>query len=982
MVDTLTGDFWFLWDCAWQSTAFLIVGGALGFVWRRQPARAHRVLLFAVVAALATPLMSLTVRHFGLGVLTKPIVPAKSRPWTEPRGLNGSRSAVPQDMSASVVSPGSKSDSLPSTKGIGTEFGSPYSRFMSARIIVPSLWGMLSILVLIRLLFSLVRGARLVSRARRVDDGRIRRAAEAAALKLELDVTPNIRESDDILCPLVWGWGRQPVLLFPSSSAEDEGTIEWEGILCHELGHWKRRDHFGALIAELLICAFPWQPLGWLAKRRLSHLSEQACDVWVLACGEHAFSYARSLLGLVPQESTAFTLSAMSHSKSLENRISSILRSKQVNPSLGRLWSCGASITAICIVAVIALAQAAEGLYPLHGPNGEIILGLGTLNTVAFHPDGKYILTGGTAGAFLRDISTGEVIRAFLATEPAEQMFSAKFSIDGKYLVTVRKTHWVDGTATVWDVASGEKLHTFDWACDAVFMPDGAQVVTVGHYGKLHLWDLETGEELRSMEIQKGYYWVGSLAVSLNRSQVLITNETAGTIVWNSATGGVLRVFENAGGACVAISPDGMQFVTGREDGIATLWDTATGEEIRTFEGHTYAIASVAFSPDGEQIITDNSVDEAARLWDVATGEQVNSYQSSGTSAWYGDPVAFSPDGTRLLTVADEKTAILWEVESGDEIQSYGGHLGPVQSVAISPDQTVIATAPRLFDEPGGALLWDAASGHQLKTLSPRSTIECVAFSPDGTRVATGEYWKATVWDIGTGRVFRNFTSEVHLTSVAFSPDGTQLLIGQGDAYSGEGSAKLYDLADRGRLKKTFREAGGVHSVDFSSGGEKLLIGRGDGKVRLLDVETGEELLTVTSHPSAIQSVSFSPEGTRFLTACIEGPADAKLWDALTGELLQTFQLKENNVNYNDIICVEFSPDGKRLLTATDIAVKLWDASTGEELRTLPHVGAVWSATFFPDGTKVLTGCTDGTARIWDISDLADRTGIRDFGRY
>ena len=72
----------------------------------------------------------------------------------------------------------------------------------------------------------------------------------------------------------VWCWAKQPILLVPARVREEERTIDWVAIFCHELAHWRRLDHLASLAGELLVCVLPWNPLAWLARTRLAQFAE------------------------------------------------------------------------------------------------------------------------------------------------------------------------------------------------------------------------------------------------------------------------------------------------------------------------------------------------------------------------------------------------------------------------------------------------------------------------------------------------------------------------------------------------------------------------------------------------------------------------------------------------------------------------------------------------------------------------------------
>ena len=115
----------------------------------------------------------------------------------------------------------------------------------------------------------LLLGLSLVRRSAPAQSRPIAEALDAAKAKLGVEGDVIVRASRQARSPVIWCWGRRPVLLVPSGSCDD-ARLDWSSILCHELAHWKRRDHISSLLAELMICLLPWQPFSWLARRRLA----------------------------------------------------------------------------------------------------------------------------------------------------------------------------------------------------------------------------------------------------------------------------------------------------------------------------------------------------------------------------------------------------------------------------------------------------------------------------------------------------------------------------------------------------------------------------------------------------------------------------------------------------------------------------------------------------------------------------------------
>jgi WD40 repeat protein len=390
--------------------------------------------------------------------------------------------------------------------------------------------------------------------------------------------------------------------------------------------------------------------------------------------------------------------------------------------------------------------------------------------------------------------------------------------------------------------------------------------------------------------------------------------------LWDRAPTELVRLRHEQDVSGVVFSPDGSQVATRISPPLfgsrqpVMLWDTATGRE-RARLPHRHIVTTVSFVRDGTRIAT-VSEEKTARLWDVATGQEVAQLRH-GTSI---GKARFSPDGTRMLLLGDfELKASLWDLTTGREIGRLR-HGRNILAVAFSPDSTRLVSfdagkITRLWitatgrEQPWGARtrLWDAASGRE-QPWTELMTQWTAAFSPDGTRLATGSSDQMVrLWEPGSGEEMARLQHDNTITLVKFSPDGTRLAT------------------------------------------------RTDRMLRLWDPAGGQETARL-EHDNTITLVTFSPDGTRLAT-CTAGHT-IRLWDTASG--------REVNRRTSDdaVTRVGFSPDGARLLIVGGSAGLLLDAAAGGELTRADHHAEIKDVAFSPDGAQLAT-VADRTVYLW-----------------
>ncbi|HOV75815.1 MAG TPA: cohesin domain-containing protein [Candidatus Hydrogenedentes bacterium] len=281
------------------------------------------------------------------------------------------------------------------------------------------------------------------------------------------------------------------------------------------------------------------------------------------------------------------------------------------------------------------------------------------------------------------------------------------------------------------------------------------------------------------------------------------------------------------------------------------------------------------------------------------------------------------------------------------------GHTDDVHSVAYSPDGTMVLTGS--WD--GSAKLWNATTGEEIRTLrNPNDpSVWSVVFYPDGSTAVTGAFNRIRFWNLETGQETRSFTGTMHsVAALAMSPNGSRLASGSPTAV-----ATVWDLETGEPIYTLEGHTDWVDSLAFSPNGARLLTGSWDGTAKLWDLETGGLIRTFihdAGKSTDVTAVAFSPDGTKVLTV----GAFAKIWDSGTGAELSRFS--------HCGVSGMFSPDGTRVLTADFFpGPTLWLADTGQALCILPESSVVLSAVLSPDGTKALTGDMNSSAKIWTL---------------
>ena len=569
---------------------------------------------------------------------------------------------------------------------------------------------------------------------------------------------------------------------------------------------------------------------------------------------------------------------------------------------------------------------------------------------VAFSPDGKTFLLathGGNAPIELRNTASSTVIWT-INPGGSSGFTDVVFSPDGKMIAAAGNDH----STLLLDAATGKTVHVLtghsDVVARAVFSPDSKTVLTIGSGNDLtaRLWDAATGSQIFSTPTTGGFD-------SIFFFQDGQTFYARGN-VYSSADGHQLPQ-GSVGGGSLAVSPDGTTYIAGLHP-IVELRDIASGQVIRSFTGHTDSVDSAAFSSDGTKLVT-GSRDNTARVWDVASGKLLMTL--SGHSAPV-ESVAFSPDGTLVLT--GSSTARLWNLISGKQQITISVPRG-ITASALSPDGKTILAG----DVNGGTALWDLNTGQLLQTFTKDGPdIKSVDFSPDGKMVAVPGYDPANaivqLFDPANGKLLKTFTTpsnEPFVQRLAFSADSKMIFAAVND-----GTAQLWDV-ESGQLLRAFKNSPSANhaQISFSADAKAVVL---DGGKSWLEPASGATVnFPDIPNNGGPLGIVFSADGSLFAVA---DSVTAAVWDVAKQRPVNHFS------GHNDrITSMAISPDNRLLLTGSaDKTARLWEIASGRLLRVYSgHTSAVTSVAFMPDGKKIVTGSLDMTIRTW-ITDYND----------
>lgn len=490
----------------------------------------------------------------------------------------------------------------------------------------------------------------------------------------------------------------------------------------------------------------------------------------------------------------------------------------------------------------------------------------------------------------------------------------------------------------------------------------GALIALASEEGWLTVWRDQGEARAWSSKVSDGRVWSVSIAPD---GRALATVAGGKVALWDLASGSSTHTWSVAEGRCLAFSPDGRLLAVGCNYRPTRILDVGGDHEPIVLEDKPAALGPVAFSPDGLRLVTGGCGGEVV-VWSVTTGRPVAHCIRHDAPVFC---VAFSPDGTLVASGASDNTVRLWDAQTGAAHVPHRGHSGLVMGVAFTSDGERILSC----DSHTSVRVWSARDGQELSYLKGKHV---VAVSGDGATIACGGPERSLqIIEASSGRTLTRLDRDPYgVRLLRFSPDDRSLLISDGG-----GNLDLANI-ERGTFREwvpKFHEA--VTGIGITPDGERCILGTRNGPLACFSWKT-EECLWKVEEVTGAGAVAVSPDGG--IVAVLfakerERSFSVQLFSVRDGRTLGTIEpgtARDRSWTSGDEYRLEFAANG-RVLVALDArgVLRLYELATGELMCSFQReTQQTFGFAVSPRAAHAATGESDGTVLVWSLLALDD----------
>lgn len=528
---------------------------------------------------------------------------------------------------------------------------------------------------------------------------------------------------------------------------------------------------------------------------------------------------------------------------------------------------------------------------------------------------------------------------------------------DGHTLYSASNDH----TVGIWDLAARRQIGALSVAGNVIALsPDGHSLANSGIDGSLRIWDLNS-RTIRQV-------WTNTMVLSFIRfspdGKRLVYLDASGVLRLDLASGATTRIFGPVEEKdahflpAAAFSRDGHQLACALPDDSIRLLDVENGGELSgsPLATNNYIGLGMAFSPDDQVLVSTGT--RGTDVWDAASGRLMRHVPT--TASWIGSPV-FSTDGRLLATVSADQRIEIWDAHSWEPVATMRGHDFEVWAVLFTPEGSQLVTGSK----DNSIRVWEVPTKQRSNVLARPEDVVADTLSSEGDQwlmLRNDGRWKvvttATGEELSSGRLpLLGQTPRIAVAAggnvIAWgTPTGLSVLTGRG--------TNLHQI----RLPEgPFNARGGfwTDTAHFSPEGRRVLFENVQHAVRLLDLDTGAVETLFEPNGCWVNSVSFSPDG-RWVAAGYSG--GLVRWMDLRRRERHTFE-----TGHDEVMIMEFSPDGKMLATAgIDARIRLWDLPAGAQRAELTGpLTAFLCLDFSADGRRLAGGSAEGQFIVWNV---------------